>query len=85
MKPLSFKNLSILGLVLTVTSAVTAAVIPSKDKAKDADKFGMNSIVPSSDGASVTCVPAAGESCIFTADSGTTGGLVPTSMGTTVE
>jgi hypothetical protein len=44
------KQLSILGLVLVVASAITAAVLPSKSNAKDDANFARGVFTPTSSG-----------------------------------
>lgn len=84
MKKLSLKHFSFLGLALIGVSAVTAAILPSNKEEDDSYRLKGGTIVPSSDGASVTCAAkAAADSCFATLNSGTTGGNPETSEGTT--
>jgi hypothetical protein len=74
MKALSIKKISILGAVLVVASAVTAAIVPSKSE-KKASGHIENGAPATTDGA--TCKPGAPsggqEACTATTATGTTG------------
>lgn len=67
MKNISLRKVSILGLVLLATSAVTAAILPdnaSKTKVAEGDDNGSLRADFTNDG--VTCVPGEGLSCNIT-------------------
>lgn len=82
MKTLSLKHFSFLSIALIVVSAVTAAIIPIKEEDSYDLKYG--TILPSSDGASLTCKTRfTADSCFVTSNSGTTGHFYFTSDGTT--
>lgn len=83
MKKLSLKRLSILGLVLMAASAVTAAILPSKDTSKVRDQRGNVGLSETGGANSHTCIPATSGNCNVTAASGTTGGISPTVSNTT--
>lgn len=74
---LSIQSFSVLGLVLTGVSAVTAAILPSNNKS-DASRFDVvGSLTATGNGNLVSCTPTANVDqafrCNVTVASGTTG------------
>jgi hypothetical protein len=70
MKKLSLKKMSFLGLVLVAASALTAAILPSKENKKGPGASGQ--LIPDTQAGEVTCKIDSANACTITFSTGTT-------------